>query len=501
MFLNYKNVEQNSVSNRFLPITKSVELGLESEPKISDFTIIKELGTGSYGRVLLFQHNKTKAQYAVKAIDKRQQINAQEKNHFLQEVEIMYKIHHPNVVKLYGHFEDNTYCYLLMEYIERGELFSFIPENGKPKISNQQIASLIRDVISAIYYIHHMNPPIMHRDIKPENILITSNMKAKLSDFGWSTYFKPGIKRNSLSGTPIYMAPEMIKRIGYDEKIDIWSIGVLLFELLTGDQAWPGDNIETVKYNICNLRIGWPEDMNIIAADLISKILKANPEERISLRDILNHPFFTQYFTNPTSCLIKPDNTEYKVFIISKDHPLYWNPTYIGGDYKQEQKIKLKQNESSDYITQSNNSNYYNNLFENYYNIEIANNQLKNQDFVFESNKKEKKNNIKLDNNNKKSFEYNNLNYFPYGINYNYLDEQNNNFNNIKTSNINNNKNGFPVNDNQLAKSFDFTKQNNYFNSLNGIKENNIKEQEKQRKKNEEHLYNSYIFDYNLIFD
>ena len=139
MFLNYKNVEQNSVNNRVLPITKSVELGLESEPKISDFTIIKELGTGSYGRVLLFQHNKTKAQYAVKAIDKRIQRNVQEKNHFLQEVEIMYKIHHPNVVKLYGHFEDNTYCYLLMEYIERGELFSFIPENVNLKLVTNKL--------------------------------------------------------------------------------------------------------------------------------------------------------------------------------------------------------------------------------------------------------------------------------------------------------------------------------------------------------------------------
>ena len=125
----YKHVTQINVFNRFLPITKSVELGLEPEPKISDFKILKELGKGSFGRVLLVQHNKTKAKYALKAIDKRT-ITPEEKNQFLREVEIMYKIHHPNVVKLFGHFEDNAYCYLLMEYIEGGELYAYIPENG-----------------------------------------------------------------------------------------------------------------------------------------------------------------------------------------------------------------------------------------------------------------------------------------------------------------------------------------------------------------------------------
>ena len=327
MFPKINHVAQNSVFNRILPINKSVKLGLESEPKISDFTVIKELGQGSYGKVLLVRHNKTNIIYALKVIDKRLLlINIEERNQFLREVQIMYKIHHPNVVKLFGHFEDNTYCYLLMEFVEGGELFSYIPENGKSKISTHQIASIIRDVISAIYYMHHMNPPIVHRDIKPENILVTSNMQAKLSDFGWSNYIQPGNKRNSICGSPVYLAPEMITRIGHDEKVDIWSIGVLLFELLTGDQAWAGDNVETVKYNICNLKISWPEDIDPLAADLISQILKIEPYERISLNDILNHPFFTQYFSNPTSCLITPDNKKYKTFIISQDNPLTYNP-------------------------------------------------------------------------------------------------------------------------------------------------------------------------------
>ena len=134
MFPEFNHVSQNKVFNRILPINKSVELGLESEPKISDFTMIKELGEGSYGRVLLVQHNRTNATYALKAIDKRLLlINIDERNQFLREVQIMYKIHHPNVVKLFGHFEDNNYCYLLMEYVEGGEYFLIFQKMANQK--------------------------------------------------------------------------------------------------------------------------------------------------------------------------------------------------------------------------------------------------------------------------------------------------------------------------------------------------------------------------------
>ena len=323
---NVKYVAQNNVINRLLPLTKSVELGLESEPEMADFNVLKELGEGSFGKVLLVQHKKTNAKYALKVVDKQHVLTEPDKSSFLREVEINYKINHPNIVKLFGHFEDNECCYLLMEYIGGGDLFSYIPVNGKSILKPDQAASIIKDVISAVYYIHHMNPPIMHRDIKPENVLITSDLKAKLTDFGLCAYIQPGILRKSTCGSPIYMSPEMIDKTGHNEKIDIWSIGVLLFELLTGDQVWAGENLATIEYNIRNLRISWPEDMNGFPSELIKKILKKNPEERITLTDMLNDPFFTQYFFNPTSCLITPDNKKSKVFVMSKDNPLTWNP-------------------------------------------------------------------------------------------------------------------------------------------------------------------------------
>ena len=197
-----RKIQTNKVLKRFLPITQSVLKGLEPEPKITDFTLIKELGEGSFSRVLLVQHNITQAQYAIKAIDKRNQDNIEEKDYFKREAEIMYRINHPNIVKLFGHFEDNTYCYFIMEYMSGGNAYSLVPKYGHNRINPQLAASILKDVISATYYLHHMNPPIIHRDIKPENVLINSEMKAKLTDFGWSNYLnKSDMKRTTMCGT------------------------------------------------------------------------------------------------------------------------------------------------------------------------------------------------------------------------------------------------------------------------------------------------------------
>ena len=325
-----KKIQVNKVLSRFLPITKSVLNGLEPEPKITDFTLIKELGEGSFSRVLLVQHNITQAQYAIKAIDKRNQDNIEEKDYFKREAEIMYRINHPNIVKLYGHFEDNTYCYFIMEYMSGGNAYSLVPKYGVRKMNPKLTASILKDVISATYYLHHMYPPIIHRDIKPENVLINSEMKAKLTDFGWSNYLnKSDMKRTTMCGTPIYLAPELVNNYGHDHRVDIWCIGVLMFELLTGQAPWIGEDVQTLKYNISQMKIRWPKNMDPDAVDLLKKTLRYNPEERISLRNMLMHPFFIKYYPDAVNSLIKPDGQKQKIYIISKDNP---NINYFSSD-------------------------------------------------------------------------------------------------------------------------------------------------------------------------
>ena len=325
--MNSNKPEQNTVKNRFLPIPQSVLKGLEPELKIKDFQIQKELGRGSFGRVFLARHIKTKAQYAIKAIDKQNRTNIEEKPYFRRELEVMYKIHHPNVVKLFGHFEDNKYCYFIMEFMSKGNVYNLLSLDKKKQLSPKTVATIMKDVISATYFLHNMNPPIIHRDIKPENVLLNERLTAKLTDFGWSNYIQEEKERKTVCGTPIYLAPEIIKEKGHDEKVDIWCIGVLLFELITGKVPFQGRDIETLKSNILHLKIAWPKEMDQNAKDLVSKILKLDPSERLPLEDILKHDFFLKFFPDAPKCLIRPDpNIQYKTFVVSKDDPKTWDP-------------------------------------------------------------------------------------------------------------------------------------------------------------------------------
>ena len=315
----------NEVEHRFLPLPRSAVEELEHEPNISDFDIGKQLGIGSYGKVYLVKHKKTKAEFALKIINKLDKINQEEKSYFNREIEIMYKLNHPNIVKLYGHFEDNKNCYILMQYIPNGSAYDLIPKNGKKQENFQLVASIMKDLINAIYYLHNMNPRIIHRDIKPENILLDENNKPYLIDFGWSNYIINNRRRYSVCGTPFYLSPEMVNETGHDEKVDIWCIGVLLYELTTGKVPFEGTNIDEVRNSICSLNINWPLNINPDAKDLIIKILKENPNNRLTIEKILNHNFFKNYFPNAINELIKPNNIKYKIFVISKDDPKTWN--------------------------------------------------------------------------------------------------------------------------------------------------------------------------------
>ena len=502
-------IKKNNVSNRFLPIAESVIKGLEPEAKLSDFNLLKELGAGSFGRVLLVQHKITQAKYAIKAIDKRNQANIQERRYFRREIEIMYRVHHPNVVKLFGHFEDNTYCYFIMEYIPGGNIYSLLPKNNIRTITTQQIASIMKDVISAVYFLHHMHPKIVHRDIKPENVLLDQGMRGKLTDFGWSNYMQGDMKRTTVCGTPVYLAPEIINNQGHDEHVDIWCIGVLLFELMAGYSPWQGSDVQTVKYNISRLKIQWPRNMDRDAADLISRILKYNPEERISLEQMLLHPFFTKFFPNAISCLIKPDNSiQYKIFIVSKDNPLTWNPIFNGNDLG----LKLKPYNNVEYTTL--NQYNYNNLLQKYENLKREYNELRTAGFSTtaldslrrELKEKEEKinqlartqNNFNYKNNDLK-ITYDDLKTENYdlknrlNIYENHFKSQNgviyldNDFNEIRNSISNNNKSGFNQAINRLKTNIDNYTQNNY-NAIITMKDREIekwKEEERLRRERE----------------
>ena len=445
-----------------------------------------------------------------------------------------------------------------MEYIPGGNIYSLV-QRLKP-VTLQGIASIMKEVISAVYFLHHMNPKIVHRDIKPENVLLDQSNHAKLTDFGWSNYMEGDIKRTTVCGTPVYLAPEIINNMGHDEHVDIWCIGVLLFELMVGRPPFSGETEQSVRYNILKMRINWPKNMDSDAADLISKILKYNPEERISLEQMLLHPFFTKFFPNAISSLIKPDRSiQYRVFIVSKDNPLTWNPIYSGNDLG----LKLKPYGGNEYTLNQYN---YDDLYQKYENLKKEYNDLRNAGFssgALDSLRRELKdkenklnqliNQRSINSNNNKiqttttqmqnqpystnSYSYtnqmnNNINIDNIGYNYktnndlrityddlinenydlknklsqyeNHFNQQNeviyldNNFNQIRNSITNNNKLDFNQAFDKLKTDIDTYTQNNY-NTIISMKDQEIerwKKEEKLRKEREDQELKALIHAY-----
>lgn len=362
--MEFKQAQINKVKSRFLPLTEAVAKGLEPEAKISDFTEIGVLGSGSFGKVTLMSHNITKAKYAIKSIDKRNKNNQEGKLYFRREVEIMYKAKHPNIVRLYSHFEDDQYCYFVMEYISKGNLYSILSKQVTKCFDAKTVAILMRDLISSVFYLHSMDPPIVHRDIKPENVLLSDDGRLKLTDFGWSNYMTENEVRVTYCGTPVYLAPEMIKEIGHDMSLDIWCIGVLMFELLTGTIPFPGNNMNALADNILRTKIMWPKDIDFDAKDLISKILKPDPKDRLSLVDMLKHRFFTKNISNPSDCLILPSETEEPLFLLSADTPSKSNSkkkeNKSSSDPKNNKNLIIKKDKNNYDGSESNRSEYDN---------------------------------------------------------------------------------------------------------------------------------------------
>ena len=312
----------DSNSKNFLPQSVAVAKGLEPEIKITDFELLANLGKGGYGKVNLYRHKITGAEYAIKLIDKTKFQNKGQKVLFAREIDIMYKIHHPNIVRLFTHFEDESNCYIVLEYIKKGNLYSYRNSMPNKVLDAATTANIVVELVCALYYLHNMNPPIIHRDIKPENLLLDNDGHLKLTDFGGSNYLE-GSLRYTTCGTEIYYSPEMILEKGYDTRVDIWAIGILIFELMVGREPFKKDGLHSMKENILQLRINWPSSMNILAKNLITRILKFNPNERPTLKEILEHQFITSNLQGQDfkSRLILPSQVEIKPFIISKQIP------------------------------------------------------------------------------------------------------------------------------------------------------------------------------------
>lgn len=305
-------------SSYFLPMCPSVLAKKEPEPSINDFELLADIGSGGYGKVFLYRHKMTKCEYAIKQIDKSKFKTPPEKEMFIREVEIMYSINHPNIVKLYSHFEDDSYCYLIMEYIKKGNLYNYVQQFPNCILDDKSTCQIVVELCSALYYLHNIKgKAIIHRDVKPENCLIGDNNEMKLGDFGGSNYYIQNKRRFTTCGTRPYHSPEMILNKGYGPSVDIWAVGVLIYELKCGYPPF-STNDYTLENNVLNLRIKFPKDIDEDVKDLITKILKLQPEERLTLKEIVSHKYITKFQPNGISKFIEAEEVKNLPYILSR---------------------------------------------------------------------------------------------------------------------------------------------------------------------------------------
>jgi aurora kinase len=234
------------------------------------FEIGKPLGKGKFGRVYLVREREHKFVCALKALNKSELLNARVEKQVRREVEIQSNLRHPNVLKLYGHFHDTKRIFLILEFAGRGELYKHLRK--AMRFPEWKAAQYIAQMTSALRYLHRKH--VIHRDIKPENILVGIHGEIKISDFGWSVH-APGNRRTTYCGTLDYLPPEMVGSGGlnnsYDEKVDLWSLGVLMYEFLVGEAPFEDTPVMTTR-RIARADMKIPSFVSAEARDLIQKV-------------------------------------------------------------------------------------------------------------------------------------------------------------------------------------------------------------------------------------
>ena len=285
----------NRKKSKILGLKEEFKLDKESlipiskEPINKYYKILNNLGQGSFGQIKKVQNLKIGQERAMKIIDKE---GSTSKN----EISILRKISHPNIVNIYEIFEDSKKYYIMYELLKGGELFDAITSNG---FFNEVDACFIfKQIMLALNYLHELS--IVHRDLKPENIMLVDDKKytLKIIDFGAGIELQPGKVLTTLIGTSYYIAPEVLKK-NYTEKCDIWSCGIILYILLCGYPPFNGNSNKEIYKEILSKEPDFSAeewlDVSPEAIDLIKNMLVKNPDKRFNCKEVLEHQWFKKF--------------------------------------------------------------------------------------------------------------------------------------------------------------------------------------------------------------
>ncbi|XP_073241491.1 cGMP-dependent protein kinase 1-like isoform X1 [Porites lutea] len=293
--------EKRGVEPQMLRMIQEMESRTKAEQdefakvNLRDLSIIKTLGVGGFGRVELVQLANDKRTFALKTLKKHHIVETRQQEHIMSEKKIMMESNCPFIVRLYKTFTNNKYLFMLLEACLGGELWTILRDKGS--FDDGTTRFYVGCVIEAFTYLHERG--IVYRDLKPENLLLDSKGYCKLVDFGFAKRIGFGRKTWTFCGTPEYVAPEIILNKGHDLSSDYWSLGILMFELLTGSPPFTGsDPMKTYNIILKGIdMIEFPRKVLKNAHALIKKLCRDNPTERLGyqkggLKDIMKNKWF-----------------------------------------------------------------------------------------------------------------------------------------------------------------------------------------------------------------
>ncbi|XP_035279787.1 serine/threonine-protein kinase PAK 5 isoform X4 [Anguilla anguilla] len=257
-----------------------------------------KIGEGSTGIVCIATETHSGKQVAVKKMDLRKQ---QRRELLFNEVVIMRDYHHENVVDMYNSYLVGDELWVVMEFLEGGALTDIVTHT---RMNEEQIATVCLSVLRALSYLHTQG--VIHRDIKSDSILLTSDGRIKLSDFGFCAQVSKEVpKRKSLVGTPYWMAPEVISRLPYGTEVDIWSLGIMVIEMVDGEPPYfnepPLQAMRRIRDNLPP-RLKEPHKVSSVLRAFLDLMLVREPSQRAAAPELLQHPFLK--ISGPPSCIV-----------------------------------------------------------------------------------------------------------------------------------------------------------------------------------------------------
>lgn len=260
--------------------------------RVGQYDMDKTLGKGNFAIVRLGIHRLTKTRVAIKVVNKKE-LDQENLVKISREIEIMRQLSHQNIINLYQVMETDSFIHIVTEYAANGEIFDFLVDNGK--MTEKEAALTFSQILKAVHYCHQKN--VVHRDLKAENLLLDRDGNIKLADFGFSNYFTPGAVLSTWCGSPPYAAPELFEGRKYDgPKADIWSLGVILYVLVSGSLPFDGQTLQDLRARVVSCQYRIPFYLSAECEHLIRALLVADPARRLGVEGIARHRWFLRNF-------------------------------------------------------------------------------------------------------------------------------------------------------------------------------------------------------------